>query len=169
MMIRFARRILLLAFLGTLSVPALAQYSSPMRDVENPARTPVRVLTSVNVAAMFGGSFGNPIYQVPAGKRLVIDFLSVICTSIDPIDSASLAVSEATGGGSATQRPQPLSLTPGPNDIYGNRTWTLSQPVTLYADSTAFGTQDVAFGLTKAGTAGPAACQVGFQGHTITL
>ena len=103
-MIRFARRILLLAFLGALSVPSLAQYSSPMRDVENPARTPVRVLTSVNVAAMFGGSFGNPIYQVPAGKRLVIDFLSFRCTSIDPIDSASLAVSEATGGGSARRR-----------------------------------------------------------------
>jgi hypothetical protein len=168
-MIRLVRRIALLALLAGLSLPVLAQYSTPMRDVENPARTPVRVLTSVNVAAMFGGSFGNPIYQVPAGKRLVIDFLSVRCTSADPIDSVSLAVSEATGGGSATQRPQPLSLTAGPNDIYGNRTWTFSQAVMLYADSTAFGTQDVAFGLTKAGTAGPANCQVGFQGHTITL
>ncbi len=59
--------------LAIVSKPAItAVYSTPMRNVENPARYPVQVQDAVTMAA---GEYGasKDIYTVPDGYRLVID------------------------------------------------------------------------------------------------
>jgi hypothetical protein len=57
------------------SLPAFAQYSSPMRDVDNPARQPVRFQPIIFIPA--GGTSGTAdLPAVPAGKRLVIETIS---------------------------------------------------------------------------------------------
>src|SRR5580704_1550584 len=58
--------------LMTFTIPGMAQYSSPMHDVDNGARQPVAFNISLN-GADGSASIFNPAYQVPAGKRLVIE------------------------------------------------------------------------------------------------
>ena len=76
------RRTLLprLAVLGclALSLPAYAQYSTPMRDVDNGARQPVNFSANiiVNNGSQTGANF--TAVNIPAGKRLVIETLSFI-------------------------------------------------------------------------------------------
>ncbi len=76
----FLSAVLATATFLTLTVaPAAAQYSSPMRDVDNPARQPFAI--TKNVVPFFGTATSldasNPVLTVPAGKRLVIETVSV--------------------------------------------------------------------------------------------
>lgn len=64
--------------------PVMAQtYSTPMRDVDNPARVPVKFNVSVGGDASLAGAGGsagagdNSTIVVPAGRRLVIDEITL--------------------------------------------------------------------------------------------
>src|SRR5258708_3199067 len=50
-------------------------YSTPMRDVDNPARQPISIQPPINVNAGAENGFANGAYQVPLGKRLVISYI----------------------------------------------------------------------------------------------
>jgi hypothetical protein len=67
-----------LAVLGGLafSVPVFAQYSSPMRDVDNGARQPVNFNFTLAVNNGSSSGFNNTAVTIPAGKRLVIETVS---------------------------------------------------------------------------------------------
>ncbi|HTO69735.1 MAG TPA: hypothetical protein VMR31_07725 [Myxococcota bacterium] len=49
----------------------------PSQDVDNPARQPVSFETSVSVSANAMNGYAFQAYQVPAGKQLVIDYVSM--------------------------------------------------------------------------------------------
>jgi hypothetical protein len=69
-----------LAILGclALSLPAYAQFSTPMRDVDNGARQPVNFtsIIVVNVNSQIGTD--STTVTIPAGKRLVIESVSFL-------------------------------------------------------------------------------------------
>jgi hypothetical protein len=152
-----------------LSGTAFAQYSTPMRDVENPARTPVIVSVTETISPGVGGSFGNPIYTVPAGKRLVLEFVAVDCTSGggDRANLINIGVVQALGGGSFATRTFPLAITDHGTDAFGTRHSTASQVVRLYADSTPFGS--VNFGVSRSAAVATMTCSADISGHLITL
>lgn len=60
--------------------PAIAQGIKPLlvRDADNPAFEPVRIAVAVTGGGL--PTLEAPIYQVPAGKRLVIEFVSATCS-----------------------------------------------------------------------------------------
>jgi hypothetical protein len=67
----------------------------PVRDVDNPARQPFQTSTSSLTNAFNAQGFGLTLTTVPAGKRLVIEFVSAACSP--------------TGGGGVV--PNPLRVT----------------------------------------------------------
>ena len=52
----------------------------PVRDVDNPARQPFQTSTSSPTNAFNAQGFGLTLITVPAGKRLVIEFVSATCS-----------------------------------------------------------------------------------------
>jgi hypothetical protein len=70
-----------LLFMAALAGPAslLAQFSSPIHDVENPAHSVMRFSGQVSLAAGFSLGAAN-LGVVPLGKRMVIEHASVRCT-----------------------------------------------------------------------------------------
>lgn len=152
-----------------LSGTAFAQYSTPMRDVENPARTPVTVSTNATLSPGIGGSFGNPIYTVPAGKRLVLEFVAVNCTSPGGgrANLINIGVIQALGGGSFTTRSFALTITDHGTDAFGTRHSTASQLVRLYADSAPF--TSVNLGVSRSEASATMTCSADISGHLITL
>jgi hypothetical protein len=59
---------------GTISVGNLGDSPLPVRDVDNPARQPVSA--TANCSESTGTNCEATIYSVPAGKRLVIEYVS---------------------------------------------------------------------------------------------
>ncbi|MBI4877168.1 MAG: hypothetical protein HY822_21245 [Acidobacteria bacterium] len=115
-------------------VTALAQYSQPVRDVENPARSPFWSfdggpisLSTANVILNMG--------TVPAGQRLVIEHVAVQCTgdADDNISQATISVYKKTGGG-WTSWSVPLAVRNQGTGYDGKGIWTASQVLRLYSD-----------------------------------
>jgi hypothetical protein len=67
-----------LAILGglVLSLPAYAQFSSPMHDVDNGARQPVNFGGNVSINDGSNQGANTTAVTIPAGKRLVIETVS---------------------------------------------------------------------------------------------
>lgn len=155
-------RIAAAATLGLLASAASAQYSTPIRDVENPARTRFMDSGSVSMDAGIAGAFGD-IATVPAGKRLVIEQASVRCSQdAGNILTARIVVTHVNGGASASinfdipVRYQGL-------DPFDGRIFVGSMMTRLYADA---GTT-VKGWATRDGGAGTARCGFAISGHTI--
>ena len=74
-----------LAFLFPAMVLAQTNYSTPMRDVENPDRAPYQEAASFTLDPPFVNGFAN--FATPTGKRFVIEYVSISCSSPDNFDS----------------------------------------------------------------------------------
>lgn len=154
------------AVLSAWVLPASA-VTTLVKDVENPVRTPVWITGSATCTSPFVGCFGNPIYQVPVDKRLVIQFLSASCSSAaaDTLTRLGIAVSNSTAGGGATQREFHIPMVSQGLDAFGNRIWAAAMPTTLYADHTIFGSQDVALGIGRSSGAASISCTLTLSGY----
>lgn len=69
---------------GLLPLAALAQYSTPMRNVDNPDRTPYQETTYITISPPFVNGFA--FFPTPAGKRVVIEWVSLNCSSSSATD-----------------------------------------------------------------------------------
>jgi hypothetical protein len=110
------------------STAVLAQYSTPMRDVDNPARQPwsCDVLNYMpNVTDR--NSFSCP--AVPAGKRLVIEFVSIRIQLPAGINIEAVAIVARSNGVSHLHY-VPVIPIPANSNRY-----TVSQMVLIYADA----------------------------------
>lgn len=119
----------MMLLLGTVNLftgQAHAQFSSPVHDVENPDLQPVAIDTPAPILIK-GGVGSSTLITVPAGKRLVVDF--VAGTSIEtslPI-FVDFVVQE-TSGLFRVVLPIPIQQV-GPNKI-----GIFAQPIKLYAE-----------------------------------
>lgn len=117
------------------SASALAQYSQPVRDVENPARTPFWGYASGTIGINVANVLLN-VGTIPSGQRLVIEHVGVHCTA-DADDNMSVVyiyANKKTGPSAWTIYPAPLVVHKQGNNCIGKGSWTVSQPVRLYSD-----------------------------------
>ena len=137
---------------------AHAQYSSPIHDVDNGARQPVQFNFGVAGSTSSVSVSGNA-YQVPAGKRLVIE---TITGKIIPASNGGAGVQSVdasifvTQGGASTQHFLPFN----PFNPSG---YIMALPVRFYADA---GTS-VAFFLSRTDPSGQP--PVGAWGGTLSV
>lgn len=75
----------LTALLALAAGSASAQYSTPMRDVENPDRSPFML----NASGSFEPPFVNTFlfFPTPTGRRYFIDYVALTCTTPNAADT----------------------------------------------------------------------------------
>jgi hypothetical protein len=172
MLNRFRRAISLLLFAasGVYCAAASAQYSTPMRDVENPARTPFQASGSVTFDTPFAGIFGTPLYEVPTGRRAVIEYVSVRCSSPagNPMVSAVIQVTELTGGGGSIARSFQIPITFQGTDAFSGPLYIGGLTTRLYSDRGLSG-GGVTMGASRANGSGSGNCSFAISGHTIAI
>lgn len=155
-------RIAAAATLGLVASAASAQYSTPVRDVENPARTRFMDSGPVVMTPGLAGAVGD-IATVPAGKRLVIEQASVRCwQDAGNILTARIVVTQVNGGSSASINFDVPIRYQGVSPFDG-RIFVGSMMTRLYADA---GTT-VRGWATRDGGDGTATCGFAISGHTI--
>ncbi|MBZ5605890.1 MAG: hypothetical protein LAO79_26625 [Acidobacteriia bacterium] len=153
------KTILILAALAM--VPVSAQYSTPMRDVDNVGRNPTAFTANFSVAgSAFSGSVNLP--AVPSGKRLVIDHIT-INGMLFPTDTASIALT-MTSGGSLVLHYLPF---PHVGSIGSLDLCVGTFPVTFVADPGS--TVNVVFARNQTNYSLTASYTVSIAGHYVTL
>jgi hypothetical protein len=166
-----ARRGALAACLLPLS--AFAQYSTPMRDVENPDRFPYMETGFSQIDLNFQNTFVN--LPTPLGKRYVIEHVNVVCTSPSTSDSfpqATLSVLRMTSSSSSTGFGfglAPLVRT-GPG-AFGGAVWVSNTALKAYSDANAFnadGSGAISLNIFHTDFTVRASCRATVTGHTIT-
>jgi hypothetical protein len=145
--------------LMTFTIPGLAQYSAPVHDVDNGARQPVAFNISLN-GADGTPNIGGPAYQVPAGKRLVIEQITGRL-SVDSPQWIEVRLGLTTGSSVITHY---LRLDPPLLLNSGNNYYT-TLPVRYYGDP---GTP-VLVGLARSGITGIWAGTLTFSGYLVNL
>jgi hypothetical protein len=80
------------------NVPAYGKYSTPMRDVDNRARQPVKFSFDININAGTDQGSNSTAITVPTGKRLVIETISYQ-GQIPSGDVGYLGISFSSGAG----------------------------------------------------------------------
>ena len=144
--------------LTTLTVPSMAQYSSPMHDVDNAARQPVQFNFAVVGSTSSANVSGNA-YQVPAGKRLVIE---TITGKIIPASNGGAGVQTVDASIFVTQGVTTIQHFL-PFNPFNPSGYIMALPVRFYADP---GTS-VAFFLSRSDPSGQP--PVGAWGGTLSV
>lgn len=147
---------------------AIAQYSTPVRDVENPARTPLQDYGN----ATFPMNFINTqisLASLPSGQRLVIEYVSVRCETDadDNISRVSIGVYKKTGGGGWAQYYFPITVQKQGNTYDGKASWVAAQSMRLYSDSVLAGSTAHYVDVRHAKTASTPTCSAFLSGYTI--
>jgi hypothetical protein len=105
---------------GTLASPLGVASPLMVRDLDNPARQPFQVELDQTTFA----------FSVPAGKRLVIEFVSARANSAPGFSLLSINVVTTVGGVTLQHPFVPVFV--GKNGV--DNSYTVSQPTRLYAD-----------------------------------
>jgi hypothetical protein len=148
---------------------AFAQYSTPVRDVENPARTPFASSGTVTVDPGFAGVFGTPIADVPANKRLVVEYVSVTCSTPagNEPNQVSVGATLAVSGGGTITRSYQIPIQPQGDPASPTR-FVGGLQTTLYADRQIGGGGVSGNVLRETGT-GTTTCSFSLNGHLISI
>ena len=160
-------RTVMIALIAVLfSAGAFAQYSQPVRDVENPARTPFLGFGSVTIPLHFINQIVS-VGTIPAGQRLVIEHVAATCSADadDSISNVSVSVYKGTPSSWSSVGVPVLAQKQGVTWT-GSTTWTVSQPVRLYSDGVNSATN---VNISHSKTTATASCFVVVTGHTITM
>jgi len=165
---RLTRTVVVALITLAFSAAAFAQYSQPVRDVENPARTPFWGYAAGAIDAGWINNFFNT-GTIPVGQRLVIEHVAVHC-SLNASDSISrvtiTVVKKIVDGWQIFQIPL-LSQQQGPDLVGGGISWVTSQQVRLHSDGVAGGT--VTVGVYRGNTAAAASCYATVSGYTLSM
>ena len=144
----------------TLTLPGLAQYASPMHDVAVEARQPVQFKLELD-GTDGSPSLGANAYQVPAGKRLVIEQVTGRVGIPSPqIIEASIVL---TAGGLSNAQ-HFLRFDP-PLPLNGDSEYYTTLPVRFYADPGTF----VGLRVARYPTTGNWAVLITVSGYLVNL
>ena len=126
---------------GTINVGNLGDSPLPVRDVDNPARQPIQA----NIIEV-PPQIPNPIlFTVPAGKRLVIEYVSADIQANTQCATAPLYALRTTTGGVALNHffQSEFTGTLGAAANEATRAYGLSQQTRIYADPNTTVTLDI--------------------------
>lgn len=148
------------------SASALAQYSQPVRDVENPGHFPFFGSAGIQIAPGSASLYGVTIATVPVGKRVVLEFVAVACDTApaDSITDVRIQIGRVTSTGSNATAPVPFPVARQGDATSSSQKWAGASPVKLYADSQVF---PIAFGFARQNTSSSALCNIYVSGFTI--
>jgi hypothetical protein len=157
-------KLMICTLIGLLaSVAAYAGTSAPrvvdVRDIENPARTPFVVNTIVDT----GPGERPEIGQVPAGKRAVIEFITLQCATVPPDTIAAVEFFFPLSNGFIHYF-LPIAMQGEPGDV-PQQSWVAGQLVRIYADEGPI-SLSIRHSSQNPGTSG---CEVSISGHTIDV
>ncbi len=138
--------------------------STPTRDVENGVRDRAASRCLVQFTEGIAGT-GRSLITVPAGKRLVIEYISARAL-LQPNQRPRLRILSQIGGHSIDHFIPFTQLTLLPDALFDNVRMIAGEPLQLYADP---GTPVEAFFERDGDTAGTARCEVIMSGHFVTL
>jgi hypothetical protein len=152
--------------IGLLASAAYAGTSAPrvvdVRDIENPARTPFVVEGTV-IFEGSGSIVTVDLGEVPAGKRAVIEFISMLCNMIPP-DTISFVLFNFPHGNEFSHHFLPISKQGDPGtSLFQN--WVAGQLVQIYADAGKISVE-VGRSFLNPNQSG---CTVNISGHTIDV
>jgi hypothetical protein len=119
---------------GTPDVKVTNTASAPVltRDVDNPALQPFQNVRVISTPAGLLG--GDETFTVPAGKRLVIEFVSFQGSWPAGQATTRLFIGVCNSGGGACQTRFFFPAVPQGPDFGGDSLFTASSPTRLYAD-----------------------------------
>jgi len=131
-LLTLAAALLLLAVVGKFyAQPVMAQVRAALvQDVDQPARAPFQATVPINI-----NNFNYTSVPIPAGKRLVIDYVSMSGAAqtsgsyVQPI----IILSSSVAGSNALYYLGPNPSATAPGQYY------MAQPMTVYADSLQVG------------------------------
>ena len=146
---------------------AEAQFSTPVRDVENPARSMFLATADVDLD---NGEFSNGFTPVstafiPAGRKLTLEFISVNCSAVAEQSLQLFIQLRQPGGGLSRGIRIPLTSAPVPL-LPDSLEWSAGQLVRLYADHHPGGSALLAVSRNGNGS-GNVRCDVHLSGHTV--
>lgn len=152
-----------------LPLAALAQYSTPMRNVDNPDRLLYQESVFVNIQPPFVNTFA--MFPTPAGKRVVIEWVGLNCSSTSTTDVFPLVLLNVTrvGGSSLSMGLAPTVRT-GSGAFIGNVSLgqtalkAYSEPVSGAAD----GGNGIYLNIFHAESSQNASCNATVTGHLVT-
>lgn len=169
---RILRRALIAA-VALAAGAAQAQFSSPMRDVENPDRFLYQERGSVTIPGNFFNSF--IYFPTPAGKRYIIEFVALQCTTSSNTDSfpnVLLGLQRTTGPGSSIGYSVPaIQMSRRGPSSFGGIIWAGSAQVKVFSDAEVgdpTGGTAINLNIFHSDTTVPATCFATISGHTIT-
>jgi hypothetical protein len=131
-----------------------------VRDVENPARTPFVVNVIVDIPPTVQPA---ELGVVPAGKRAVIEFISMQCGTVPP-DTITAVQFFFPRSNVFIHYFLPISMQGEPGD-FPQQSWVAGQLVRIYADAGPI-SLSVRHSSQNPGTS---ACEVSISGHTIDV
>jgi len=161
----------LTAVLALAAGSASAQYSTPMRDVENPDRSPFMLNTSGNIEAPFANGF--LFFPTPTGRRYFIDYVSLTCTTSnagDTLTQVLLGVRQNTANGTIANITPAIAMERrGAGPISGT-IWSGAANVKMFSDpdlNTAGGGTNISMNVFHTDSSSRAQCSAFIYGHTL--
>jgi len=174
MTIRPARLIKLAAALalGFAATQASAQFSSPMRDVENPDRTPFVLSATGALDTPYVNGFIQ--FTLTNGKRYFLEYVTLTCTTPSAGDSFTTPYLVVTQNTSTTSTVGysvvPFYMVRLGAAPFGGYVWAGSAMVKLFSDSGSFGAptgNGVQFNVFHTDNSVRATCNGLISGHTL--
>jgi hypothetical protein len=163
------KRILRLAVLGGLafSLPVHAQYSSPIRDVDNGARQPVNFTATIVVPNGNQTGSNSSAVTISAGKRLVIEtvsFLGIVTTGEFGFITIQVTAGAGTAAG-ATGASHVIPMVKLTNTSFGSDFIGGNGALRMYADAGS----TVTVTYERGGTTGAESIGMNITGHYVNL
>ena len=160
---------------GMFAVAAQAQFSTPMRDVENPDRSPYVQNASASLPSPYVNGFLS--FPTPLGKRYVIEYIAVSCSTPSTTDTFPQVYAGVTKIVSATQLngfsfPAVVTLTKRGSSFFGGFVWEGAAQVKLISDAYTFdpsGGSGITLNIFHTDTNVAASCNATLSGHTLSL
>lgn len=157
----------------TLPLAALAQYSTPMRNVDNPDRFPYQEFNFFSLDMPYVNGFGY--FPTPPGKRYVIEFVSLSCTTASAADTFPqqyLVVTKAVSSTMTTSSNIMLApMVRGGSGAFGGYVWSSQTQLKAYTDANPFsadGSGSTYLNVFHTDTSVRASCQATMVGHAVT-
>lgn len=153
-------------------LPAQAQYSTPMRNVENPDRSPFMISAFGTLDSPFINGFVQ--FATPLGSRYFIEYATLTCTTpsaSDQITQAILSVQQRTSATSSVGFGGPvLTMTRRGPAPFGGYIWAGSAELKMFSDP-AIGTTDggsaISFNIFRTDSTLRVTCSGLISGHTL--
>lgn len=162
------------AGLALTAMSAAAQYSTPMRNVENPDRYPYYHFSSATIGTPFVNGFIN--FPTPPGSRYFIEQASISCTTpsnSDVFTQALLSVTKIVSPNSTQGFSSPIvNLQKVGPSFFGGFLWNGSARVKVISDANPFsadGGGALFFNVFHTDTSVTVSCFATLFGHSLPL